>query len=433
MNSTRIATTPLIGLRALGTSGSRSYQRLFEVLSARLSADHAGLLAEPVPAPDGSKIDWYVAGGQRGVPMETLPEAARAQVQQRFDGIVSDITQLADKVTREGASGADLAAALRNAVTVPGPEHIYAVPVATEPQEGSPVYRPVLVAWSHSKDGLPGYEGGLEGRAKLIEPKRPAAKPVTAPPPVQPAPVPPPAEPVVYAHVTTARQPWNWSWLLYWLLWILFALIVLRIFWLLLWGCGLSFLGMNFCARGAMLPQVPSALVDVVSNLEGQIARRPICAPGVTPTQSPTPAQIERRVEEAGGKKGRLQFTLAWVSPADLDLAVICPSGETIDESSRGRLVCGATMQIDANRVRAPEFKMATPVEHIVWPLEGAAPPSGKFRIRVRYFGDNDDPTDPVPFQVVVADGERAPQIFQGTLPKRQGSAFPEAFFDYER
>ena len=426
MNSIRIATTPLLGLRALGTSGSRSYQRLFEVLSARLGLEHAGLLAEPVPTPDGSQISWYIAGREHGVAIGTLPEAAQAQVRERLENIIADINELARRAMEEGQSGADLSAALQQAVTVPGPDYIYAVPLP-DSLGGPKLYRPVLVAWSHSTDGEPGYKGGLEGRARSVK----SIKPITPQPSVKPPPPPPPmTEGAAIPVLVESRAPRNWSWLLYWLLWFLFALIVLRIFWMLLWGCGLTIFGLNFCGAPGGVGQT-SALIDVVTNLEGQLARRPICEAGAPAL---TPDQVNRRVSEAGGTKGRLDFMLNWSTLADLDLAVICPSGETIEESTaRNRMICGAKLDVDANSVNERASWRTSPVEHIVWPLEAAAPPSGKFRVRVRYFGDNGDTTDPVPFQVIVTDGDRAPRVFSGTVPRRQSAAFPEVYYDYDR
>lgn len=87
---------------------------------------------------------------------------------------------------------------------------------------------------------------------------------------------------------------------------------------------------------------------------------------------------IQKRVSEAGGSKGEVQFALAWRNINDLDLHVICPSGERIShlrKSSR----CGGLLDVDMN-VRG-ESKQ--PVENIRW-LENA--PAGRYSVLVNLF-----------------------------------------------
>ncbi|MEC8558065.1 MAG: hypothetical protein VXZ82_23915 [Planctomycetota bacterium] len=87
---------------------------------------------------------------------------------------------------------------------------------------------------------------------------------------------------------------------------------------------------------------------------------------------------IQKRVSEAGGSKGEVQFALAWRNINDLDLHVICPSGERIShlrKSSR----CGGLLDVDMN-VRGESNQ---PVENIRW-LENA--PAGRYSVLVNLF-----------------------------------------------
>lgn len=87
---------------------------------------------------------------------------------------------------------------------------------------------------------------------------------------------------------------------------------------------------------------------------------------------------IQKRVSEAGGSKGEVQFALAWRNINDLDLHVICPSGERIShlrKSSR----CGGLLDVDMN-VRGESRQ---PVENIRW-LENA--PAGRYSVLVNLF-----------------------------------------------
>jgi len=437
MDSTRIASTPLLGLRPLGAAGDRNHPRLTEILATRLGAEHAFLLAEPVPTPDGTRIDWYVPGSNRGVVLASLPENVQAPLTERLARLQGEVRELASRLEQDGPSGAALATGLRNAMAVPGSEFIYAVSVSG--QTGSadaPAYMPVLVAWGHTRDGDPAYTGDLKGKL-IVSPAATATGPL-------PEKIVPAAAGSAAAIAPAAERGRPLSWLAL-LLWLLLAILVGLILWQLLIACGIGsraggFFGLSYCrsAASAQADADRGRLLNVVRDLEAQLARRRAdCEEAdaariraVGPERG-AQEEAERRVLERGGRQGELQFTLTWEGFPDIDLEVTCPLGETI--STRNKTMCGGTLDLDANLGAAyPGGLSETPVEHITWP-EGTGAPSGSYQIRVRYFGANGDQRPIVPYRVVVTDRGRPSVTFEGTLPRRTAAGYPEAIHDYAR
>ncbi len=116
-------------------------------------------------------------------------------------------------------------------------------------------------------------------------------------------------------------------------------------------------------------------------------APTPVAPKPAPPPQPPAPEPsaeskaIDERVEQRGGKKGRLQFTLAWNTLDDLDLNVTCPGGHIGSaRGERGPGICGdGVKDIDANR-NLVENVSSTPVENVVWPSDY---PDGTYRLEV--------------------------------------------------
>ena len=85
------------------------------------------------------------------------------------------------------------------------------------------------------------------------------------------------------------------------------------------------------------------------------------------------------RLEREGAKSSEVQVSLMWDNYNDLDLHVLCPSGERIHGGNKTS-ECGGELDVDAN-VR-PETKK--PVENIVWP-DFKAPP-GDYKVYVHHY-----------------------------------------------
>ena len=106
--------------------------------------------------------------------------------------------------------------------------------------------------------------------------------------------------------------------------------------------------------------------------------------------------ELEERLEREGAKSSEVQVSLMWDNYNDLDLHVLCPSGERIHGGNKIS-ECGGELDVDAN-VR-PETKK--PVENIVWP-DFKAPP-GEYKVYVHHYKKHKKrrSKDPTKFQVI--------------------------------
>ena len=129
-----------------------------------------------------------------------------------------------------------------------------------------------------------------------------------------------------------------------------------------------------------------------------------------------------RRVIDAGGRIGALNVILTWNTGDDLDLHVICPSGEKIYYIKRNN--CGGVLDVDMNANRGTTS--TSPVENVTWPI-GAAP-AGTYKVEVDPY--RRDSSQPIEFKVeLLIDGQQkeaysrhfdAPgkmSVFEFTLP----------------
>ena len=111
-------------------------------------------------------------------------------------------------------------------------------------------------------------------------------------------------------------------------------------------------------------------------------------------------AELRARLEREGASSSDVQVSLMWNNYNDLDLHVVCPSGERIHGGNKNS-ACGGELDVDAN-VKAETRK---PVENVVWE-EGKAP-SGDYQVYVHYYKKHNKrrSKDPTKFQVIVNAG----------------------------
>lgn len=106
--------------------------------------------------------------------------------------------------------------------------------------------------------------------------------------------------------------------------------------------------------------------------------------------------ELRARLEREGARSSDVQVSLMWNNYNDLDLHVVCPSGERIHGGNR-KSACGGELDVDAN-VRPDSRK---PIENVVWP-EGEAP-AGTYQVFVHYYKKHKKrrSKDPTKFQVI--------------------------------
>jgi hypothetical protein len=121
-------------------------------------------------------------------------------------------------------------------------------------------------------------------------------------------------------------------------------------------------------------------------------------------------AELRARLEREGAQSSDVQISLMWNNYNDLDLHVVCPSGERIHGGNK-KSACGGELDVDAN-VRAETRK---PVENVFWE-EGKAP-AGKYQVYVHHYKKHDKrkSKDPTKFQVIVNQGGE-PYEYNGEL-----------------
>ena len=106
--------------------------------------------------------------------------------------------------------------------------------------------------------------------------------------------------------------------------------------------------------------------------------------------------ELRARLEREGARSSDVQVSLMWNNYNDLDLHVVCPSGERIHGGNR-KSACNGELDVDAN-VRPDSRK---PIENVVWP-EGQAP-AGTYQVFVHYYKKHKKrrSKDPTKFQVI--------------------------------
>ena len=111
-------------------------------------------------------------------------------------------------------------------------------------------------------------------------------------------------------------------------------------------------------------------------------------------------SELQARLEREGAQSSDVQVSLMWNNYNDLDLHVVCPSGERIHGGNKNS-ACGGELDVDAN-VRAETRK---PVENVFWE-EGKAP-AGKYQVYVHYYKKHNKrrSKDPTKFQLIVNAG----------------------------
>ena len=127
------------------------------------------------------------------------------------------------------------------------------------------------------------------------------------------------------------------------------------------------------------------------------------------------------RLGREGAKTGEVQVSLIWFNKNDLDLSVVCPSGERISFDNKISN-CGGRLDIDMNE----SGKSDEPVENVFWEKDA---PKGRYRVFVEHF-EKHDSTDVTEFSILVTvEGE--PREFKGQISNKDPPQ-EVCFFDVE-
>tara|TARA_B100001094_G_scaffold332345_1_gene404004 strand:+ start:454 stop:1692 length:1239 start_codon:yes stop_codon:yes gene_type:complete len=135
-----------------------------------------------------------------------------------------------------------------------------------------------------------------------------------------------------------------------------------------------------------------SRLAEIAAAQQQQIAS--------SSSNSKAIKELQARLSREGARSSDVQVSLMWNNFNDLDLHIVCPSGERIHGGNKIS-ACGGELDVDAN-VRAETRK---PVENVFWP-EGTAP-GGQYHVYVHYYKKHKKrrSKDPTKFQIMVNSG----------------------------
>jgi hypothetical protein len=435
MNRQYLCETTLAGLRPLGVGGRRVQESWHEIDAAvrtSLGDAHARLFAEPIIGESG--IAWFAEAEGEAVPYSALQPDEQASLLAEAEVRLQPLRERAEALKADSSPASRrLGETLERALSVPSPgqarDFLYAV------RTGHGV-EPVLVNWG-TRDDLPEPPLGvlqdfLRGEAlRLRTPPPPLAEPVAIPPPLPPMPGPAgvatmPA-PVMLVAAESAF-PW-------WIpLWLLFALLVGTILYLLLTACGIRGpfgILRTFCEAEAapvsglrQARERGSELEQLLADLEIQTASLPRCD-GLNPRGTGSARneieRLNRQVEEAGGSVGEVALTLSWDGDADLDLRVVCPDGAVVYFQNRTAPGCGnARLDVDAN---ASQVRPG-PIENVTW---GENAPPGHYRVEVHNYKGRSAGDQPVPFRLRVKQGNQE-QILEGSATPGQPPVVVQEF-----
>jgi hypothetical protein len=420
MRSVRVASSNDRELPPPELGPGLDWDQLTEILLREVSAEAAGLLAEPIQDRARSQTHWHIAAHSDPKPISSLSEAERTRLLNRLHDRRKEILRFAADVEAEGGN-ADrrLAAVLRSVIEVPDEKlHVWSA-------DG----KPVLTAWGRHPAERPASASRLfrrrpappikenpenisnHGAGKALPMLQEASPLLNAEQPLPddlPPPIITPATSVETSPPPDPRQTSRPR--LPILLWPLFAILVAGGYYALLPACGLDlpiFGELSDRCEVANSPELESerqrsvALREAVDAEELKIAENQAsCAEPAQRSNIENPALNAKETEErriaAHASQGKLDVSLVWNGREDLDLHVICPGGHI---AFNHRLACGGNLEVDRNAVRSQAED--NPIEHVTWQED---PPEGDYRIEVTLYDRFELPVREIPFTVVVRD-----------------------------
>ena len=392
MASILIATTRARDLQVLGTAGqttTEAWSTLRRLLTQRLDAAHAGLLAEPVTNAAQGETDWYADSDGPVHRLDNLPPEAAAAARNTLTRLSGEILALAATMKAAPAE-ADRFLGTMLELTMRVPDETFIHVAGTQP---------VLVAWGHAPVETQRGPVVLGGERQV---RRRAAMAI----------LPPPAAPVPAvrryglalgialglatvvlgaALYVTVRDPFGWY---------LVAEAPCQP------PTGDMALRADLAAGADRESELRLQLAQLATDAG---SRRLMCPPVQPPEPAPAPPPPPRsadaeRAQQRGGQRGRLTIILAWDDRNDLDVYVRCPGGGAIFYQQRN--ACGGVLDVDANGDERTADVQG--VENVFF----AAPQPGTYRIAVDPYAMRVSRS--TPFRVTIQQEGRPDRVITG-------------------
>ena len=245
MAAYRFTTTQLRGLHAAGRAADLQHALISALLARHIGPEYAGLFAEFEVGDSGTR-DWFVEALPAPVLVASLPEDDQRAIRARADQMVASVRALADRIESQGAQGRNVARVLRDATVYP-PDDLW-------------LYRgaPLILNWGYHR-----VEPESRGAATIYEPIHPPSEPEPARP----------AREAAADGVAALAPPKRTGPMAAALLWLLFVLIVARLYGELLPACGIK---LPFAFLGLTLGDCPVVAADDPVSWKGVRLQRAI-------------------------------------------------------------------------------------------------------------------------------------------------------------
>jgi hypothetical protein len=419
MYSIRFQTTSDARLPPPDLPVNYTWDRLEDLLAREIGPGLERLLAEPVVDVGRAQTHWHVTADRDPVPLTQLEGPDRDLLFEKLIKIRAAVEARAVELeSKSSENSARQGAVLRLIVATPDESCVWSLDD-----------EPLLTCWGRAPAGSKSQARRLVGvssprEASLASGRSPASTTAavdaagTAGASADFAGASASGPPVI--------RPNRFNKLAALTLWVVFIALVAFGYLRLLAACGVGWPG----ARAACLAGAGSPLGalrerndDLRRGLRDQQARiaglRPCASEDPVHATAPDRDEIERRRREQQVSRGRLDVTLAWNGHADLDLHVVCPSGEI---SYSVRSACGGALDHDANSDSA--HLDDRPVEHATWASD--APP-GRYQVVVVLYDFRDAPPQSVPFRVAVRDGDTETS-YEGVIATKGERVNPVTF-----
>ena len=362
----------------------------------QIGQDHINLFAEVHHSEERGENDfWYINGNGRIFSFDELNDDEVIEIKNQYNEIKNDILSIAQVFSKNKEE--EIAITLKNALIIPDNDSIYAGEFRDKYTEKW--YKsPVVINWGFKNKENFGVRGKeLVGDGKKMPPiKTPEDEPTD------------PSLEYIGFETKPAPTPNFPGSNMFWLIWLLIAILAAAIIYFLLPACGIN---NSFFSKTCKAKEDVNHTAKAHTELNEQIQSyekdllffRKKCAVEHSTKQSSSASKetentkiskdVDDRLKSENATIGDLNFTLLWNNLADLDLYVTCPDGVSVSFGNRSNS-CG-TLDVDAN---VGANKKRNPIEHIL--IDD--PVLGPYNLHVRLYNRNGVIADTTRFQLEI-------------------------------